>query len=168
MRVADFVVRLLALAATFAACTVQAQWLPAKADSFHSEVLGQQRAIEVYLPQESAKDATQRYETIYVLDGDWNTKIVVDVVTFMRQVGIMPSVIVVSVPNFFDDKGINSRDHDLTPTVVADQPRSGGSAAFLSFLKTELIPYINQHYPANGTKTWFTATRSAGCFSCMC
>jgi predicted alpha/beta superfamily hydrolase len=151
MRVADFFVRLFALGATFAACTVQAQWLPAKADSFHSELLGQQRAIEVYLPQESSKDAAQRYETIYVLDGDWNTKIVVDVVTFMRQVGFMPPVIVVSVPNFFDDKGINSRDHDLTPTVVADQPRSGGAAAFLSFLKTELVPYVNQHYPASGT-----------------
>ena len=151
MRVADFFVRLFALGATFAACTVQAQWLPAKADSFHSEVLGQQRAIEVYLPQESSKDAAQRYETIYVLDGDWNTKIVVDVVTFMRQVGFMPPVIVVSVPNFFDEKGVNSRDHDLTPTVAADQPRSGGAAAFLSFLKTELVPYVNQHYPANGT-----------------
>ena len=151
MRVADFFVRLFALGATLAACTAQAQWLPAKADSLHSEVLGQQRAIEVYLPQESTKDAAQRYETIYVLDGDWNSKIVVDVVTFMRQVGFMPPVIIVSVPNFFDDKGVNSRDHDLTPTVVADQPRSGGAAAFLSFLKTELVPYVNQHYPANGT-----------------
>jgi predicted alpha/beta superfamily hydrolase len=114
-------------------------------------VLGQKRAIEVFLPQESAKDAAQRYETIYVLDGDWNSKIVVDVVTFMRQVGFMPPVIIVSVPNFFDEKGINSRDHDLTPTVVADQPRSGGAATFLSFLKTELVPHVNQSYPANGT-----------------
>ncbi len=151
MRAACFLIRLFALAAILAACSAQAELLPAKADSFDSSVLGQKRTIEVYLPQESAKDATQRYETIYVLDGDWNAKIVVDVVTFMRQVGFMPPVIVVSVPNFFDEKGINSRDHDLTPTVVADQSRSGGAAAFLSFLKSELVPYVNQHYPANGT-----------------
>ena len=151
MRVEPLLLRLIALGAMFVAANAHAQWLPAKADSFYSNVLGQKRAIEVFLPQESDKDAAQRYETIYVLDGDWNSKIVVDVVTFMRQVGFMPPVIVVSVPNFFDDKGVNSRDHDLTPTVVADQPRSGGAAAFLSFLKTELVPYINQHYPANGT-----------------
>ncbi len=151
MRFDHFLPRLAAFGAMFIAASVQAQLLPAKADSFYSNVLGQKRAIEVHLPQESEKDATQRYETIYVLDGDWNSKIVVDVVTFMRQVGFMPPVIVVSVPNFFDEKGVNSRDHDLTPTVVADQSRSGGAAAFLSFLKTELIPYVNQHYPANGT-----------------
>ena len=151
MRFDCFLPRLAALCAMLVAASAHAQLLPAKADSFSSDVLGQKRAIEVYLPQESAKDASQRFETIYVLDGDWNSKIVVDVVTFMRQVGFMPPVIVVSVPNFFDEKGVNSRDHDLTPTVVADQARSGGAAAFLSFLKTELVPYVNQHYPANGT-----------------
>ncbi|HSC09478.1 MAG TPA: alpha/beta hydrolase-fold protein [Rhodanobacteraceae bacterium] len=151
MRADCLMLRLAAIAAMLFAASVHAQLLPAKADSFYSNVLGQKRTIEVLLPQESEKDAAQRYETIYVLDGDWNERIVVDVVTFMRQVGFMPPVIVVSVPNFFDENGVNSRDHDLTPTVVADQPRSGGAAAFLSFLKTELVPYVNQHYPANGT-----------------
>jgi len=151
MRVDCFLLRFAAMAAMFAAAGVHAHLLPAKADSLQSNLLGQKRAIEVYLPQESEKDTKQRYETIYVLDGDWNSKIVVDVVTFMRQVGFMPPVIVVSVPNFFDEKGVNSRDHDLTPTVIADQPRSGGAPAFLNFLKTELVPYVNQHYPTNGT-----------------
>jgi predicted alpha/beta superfamily hydrolase len=124
--------------------------LPAKADALDSAVLKQKRSIEVYLPEESAKEPAQRYETLYVLDGDWNAKIVVDTVTFMRKVGFLPPVIVVSVPNFFDEHGVNSRDHDLTPTVVSDQPRSGGAADFLAFLKTELIPYVNQHYPTSG------------------
>ncbi|HEY2394740.1 MAG TPA: alpha/beta hydrolase-fold protein [Rudaea sp.] len=151
MPVDRILVRILALAALFASCAANAQLLPARSDSLHSAILDQDRAIEVYLPQESAKDPAQRYETIYVLDGDWNAKIVVDIVMFMRQVGFMPPVIIVSVPNFFDAKGINSRDHDLTPTVVADQPRSGGAAAFLSFLKTELVPYVDGHYPTNRT-----------------
>lgn len=128
-----------------------AQFLPAKQDSLDSKVLQQKRTIDVHLPEESAKEPAQRYETIYVLDGDWNAQLVVDIIGFMRHTGFIPPVIVVSVPNFFDDKGINSRDHDLTPTVVKDQPRSGGAAQFLSFLKTELIPYVNEHYPTNRT-----------------
>jgi predicted alpha/beta superfamily hydrolase len=124
--------------------------LPAKADSVASLVLEQNRAIEVYLPEESAKDPKQRFETLYVLDGDWNAKIVIDVVAFMRQLGMLPPVIIVSVPNYFDAKGVNSRDHDLTPSALPNEPRSGGAAMFLKFLRTELLPYVDQHYPTNG------------------
>lgn len=127
--------------------------LPPHADSIYSNALHQQRAIEVYLPEESKSDRAARFETLYVLDGDWNAKIVVDVVSFMRQIGFMPPVIVVSVPNHFDEDGTNSRDHDLTPTSSPDQARSGGAKEFLAFLKTELIPYVDAHYPANGIRS---------------
>jgi predicted alpha/beta superfamily hydrolase len=133
----------------FAWTGAQAQLLTAKQDSVYSNVLKQNRPVEVYLPKEFEKDAAQRYETLYVLDGDWNTKIVVDIVRFMRQVGFVPPVIVVGVPNVVDEHG-NSRDRDFTPTnVVADRQQSGGAADFLGFLKTELVPYIDQHYPTN-------------------
>jgi predicted alpha/beta superfamily hydrolase len=133
----------------FAWTGAQAQLLTAKQESVYSNVLKQNRPVEVYLPKEFEKDAAQRYETLYVLDGDWNTKIVVDIVSFMRQVLFMPPVIVVGVPNVIDEHG-NTRDHDFTPTVVvADRPHSGGAADFLRFLKTELVPYIDQHYPTN-------------------
>jgi predicted alpha/beta superfamily hydrolase len=133
----------------FAWTGAQAQLLTGKSDSVYSNVLKQNRPVEVYLPKEFETEPAQRYETLYVLDGDWNTKIVVDIVNFMRQVGFMPPVIVVGVPNVIDEHG-NTRDHDFTPTVVvADRPQLGGAADFLSFLKTELVPYIDQHYPTN-------------------
>ena len=127
-----------------------AELLAPKHDAIDSQALAQKRTIEVYLPKETEKDPAQRFETLYVLDGDWNAKIVAETVDFLESVGFMPPVIVVSVPNYFDDKGVNSRDHDLTPTVVANQTRSGGAANFLSFLKNELVPYVNAHYPSNG------------------
>jgi predicted alpha/beta superfamily hydrolase len=131
----------------FAWTGAQAQLLTAKQESIYSNVFKQNRPVEFYLPKEFEKDAAQRYETLYVLDGDWNTQIVVNTVTFMRQVGFIPPVIVVSVPNVIDERG-NSRDRDFTPTMIADR-QSGGAADFLSFLKTELVPYIDQHYPTN-------------------
>jgi predicted alpha/beta superfamily hydrolase len=136
----------------FGACgfTAHAELLPGHADSLDSAQLHQKRAIDVYLPKESKKDPARRYETIYVLDGDWNAKLVVQTVDFLQATGWMPPVIVVSVPNFFDDKGVNSRDRDLTPTPQPNQPGSGGAPQFIAFLKTELIPYVNQHYPSSG------------------
>ena len=126
-------------------------FLETKSDSVGSTLLKQKRQIEVYLPSESAKDSSGRYETLYVLDGDWNTHLVVEIVSFMRQVGLLPPLIVVGVPNFFDEKGVNSRDRDLTPTVSDEQERSGGAAEFLAYLKTELLPYVDGHYPTNKT-----------------
>jgi predicted alpha/beta superfamily hydrolase len=140
----------MALACALLSGTASAELLAGKKDAIDSQVLGQKRAIEVFLPKETEKDPTQKFETLYVLDGDWNAKIVVETVDFLQSVGFMPPVIVVSVPNYFDDKGVNSRDHDLTPTALPHEPRSGGAANFLSFLKAELVPYVNTHYPVNG------------------
>jgi predicted alpha/beta superfamily hydrolase len=136
----------------FGACriTAQAELLPAHADAVDSAQLHQKRAIDVFLPKDHEKDPTHRYETIYVLDGDWNAKLVVQTVDFLQATGWMPPVIVVSVPNFFDDKGVNSRDRDLTPSLQSNQPGSGGARQFIAFLKTELIPYVNQQYPSSG------------------
>jgi predicted alpha/beta superfamily hydrolase len=128
----------------------QAEFLGAKTESISSQVLHQDRTIEVYVPVESSKQPGERFETLYVLDGDWNTKLVIEIVDFMRQLGMTPPVVVVSVPNYFDPHGVNSRDRDLTPSVVKDPPRSGGASDFLAFLKTELIPFVDQHYPTNG------------------
>jgi len=124
-------------------------FLDARPDALDSALLKQKRQIEVYLPAESAKDPSGRYETLYVLDGDWNAHLVVEIVEFMHQVGAVPPLIVVSVPNFFDEHGVNSRDHDLTPTLGPERALSGGAADFLAFLKTELTPYVDAHYPTN-------------------
>ena len=130
--------------------SAHAELLPPKHASIESAVLKQKRDIDVYLPAESEKNPAQRYETIYVIDGDWNAKLVVQTVDFLKNTGFMPPVIVVSVPNFFDDQGVNWRDHDLTPTPQPNEKNSGGAANFLSFFKSELIPYVNKTYPSSG------------------
>ncbi len=132
------------------ASLAHAEFLGAKPESIASHVLHQSRAIEVYLPEESPQQPTAHFETLYVLDGDWNTKIVIEIVNFMRQLGMMPPVILVSVPNYIDAHGVNSRDRDLTPSAVDNEPRSGGASEFLAFLRDELIPFVDQHYPTNG------------------
>jgi predicted alpha/beta superfamily hydrolase len=122
-----------------------------KHDSIYSTVLHEQRSIDVYLPPEAEKDPSKRYETIYVLDGEWNTSIVREVVSFLRQVEFIPPVIIVSVNNSYEHG--NSRDRDFAPTATAEFDRSGGARSFLAFFKEELIPYINEHYPSNGINT---------------
>ena len=136
-------------AASLWCASAHAQFAPPVHDALMWTALAQTRVIDVYLPKDADKNPAQRYETLCVLDGDWNTELVVQTVEFLQARGLMPPVIVVSVPNRVDD-GTNSRDHDLTPSVQPHEARSGGAAQFMAFFKTELIPYVKKRYPSNG------------------
>ena len=125
----------------------RAELAPPVHDALSSTSLAQTRLIDVYLPKDA--DKAQKFETLYVLDGDWNAALVVQTVDFLQGRGLLPPIIVVSVPNHFED-GVNSRDHDLTPSPQPHEARSGGAAQFMAFLKTELIPYVTKRYPSNG------------------
>ncbi|HZY36033.1 MAG TPA: alpha/beta hydrolase-fold protein [Mucilaginibacter sp.] len=124
------------------------QALPGKKDSLNSAILGQKRLFQVVLPRNYKPDSTAKYDVIYVLNGDWNTKTMVGVQQFIEDEAFMPPVIIVGVLNI-------DRDKDLTPTHVSDNKTSGGAAQFLGFLKNELIPYIDKTYPSDGYNVLF-------------
>ena len=127
---------------------VSAQDLPGKRDSINSAILNEKRIIQVVLPQKYDPASTDKYDVLYVLDGEGNTKLAMDVQRFIEDEAFMPKTIIVGVLN-------TDRDRDLTPTHVADDKTSGGADKFLGFLKNELIPYINKNYPSNGDNTIF-------------
>jgi hypothetical protein len=66
----------------------------------------------------------------------------------------MPSNFIVGIHNTYIN-GRNYRDRDLTPTHNDEQSLSGSAANFLSFIKKELVPYINKIYPTTGSNTLF-------------
>jgi predicted alpha/beta superfamily hydrolase len=123
-----------------------AQDLPGKRDSITSAILGEKRIIQVVLPRKAKP--TDKFDVLYVLDGDWNTKIMSQVQQFLEDEGAMPPIIIVGVLN-------TDRNRDFLPTNVPDTKTSGGAAQFLGFLKNELIPYVNKTYPSNGVNTLF-------------
>lgn len=121
-------------------------------DSIYSEVLKEQRAIEVVLPDQYKPGSGERYEVTYVTDGEWNTKIVANLQRFAGY-QFMPPNIIVSLPNTYINKE-NMRNRDLTPTHIEQNPLSGGADNYIAFLKTELIPYIEKKYPTKGARTY--------------
>jgi predicted alpha/beta superfamily hydrolase len=125
---------------------LKAQDLPGKKDSVNSVILGQKRYIQVVLPQKS--NPAKKYDVLYVLDGDGNTKLASDVQRFLEDEAYMPPIIIVGVLNI-------DRNHDLTPVHIDENKTSGGGDKFLDFLKDELIPYINKTYPSDGENTIF-------------
>lgn len=127
--------------------TVLNQGIRGRLDSIQSKALQQKRMIQVFLPQDYKPGSDKKYDVLYVLDGgNWNAGLVTRTQKFLQDEGFMPATIIVSV------MGID-RNVELTPTHLADWKGSGGGPQFLAFIKTELIPYINQKYPSNGDNT---------------
>jgi len=122
-------------------------------DHVQSAVLGEDRTLNIYLPDGYDKDTTTKYPVIYLLDGSKDEDFIhiVGVVQFLTMIQAMPNSIVVGIANV-DRK----RDFTYPSTNKADVklvPTSGGSAKFIAFLETELQPHIQKFYKVSSSKT---------------
>ncbi len=143
-------VRCVLFAITFLALSSHAiaQTLPGKRVTLPSEILKEDRVIQVVLPENYKPGSEEKYEVLYLLDGDSNLPSIFAIQQFAQSHNYMPPVIIVAVFN-------TNRDRDLSPTRVAQMAASGGADKFLAFFKKELIPYVNKTYPANGSNILF-------------
>jgi predicted alpha/beta superfamily hydrolase len=114
-----------------------------KLDSVYSEVLKEKREFKVLLPPGYKPGSQKKYDVAYILDGEGNLEIFSQVQAYAKGMGFAPDLILIGVHNI-------DRTRDFTPTVMKRLPISGGADKFVSFLKQELIPYINKTYPASG------------------
>ena len=126
-----------------------------KKHSLYSTVLQEERNYWVHLPDNYGRDTTQRYQVIYLLDGDAFFHSVVGISrTFTTVKGRhLPPSIIVGVLNV-------DRTRDLTPTASAAGrdgkiapdavPQGGGSELFSRFLTEELRSVIDNSYRTNG------------------
>ena len=103
-----------------------------------SEILEEERAINVVLPPTSAPDA--RFPVVVVLDGE--PPFFQTAVERMRRVH--SGLIFVGLEN-------TDRTRDMFPKPVPDKRnRGGGADRFLEFLEVELLPYLDEHVPGDG------------------
>ncbi len=139
-------------------------------DSLFSSYLKEQRNIEIIFPKNYNEGSTEKYDVLYVLDGEWNTSLTVRVFEFLEYAKFIPAnIIIVSVRNYYKD-GINMRDRDFTPTLAENSdgennPVSGGAGNFLLFLKEELVPFVNKKWQVEIESNILYGTSSGGLFA---
>ncbi|RYE42946.1 MAG: hypothetical protein EOP48_23150, partial [Sphingobacteriales bacterium] len=122
--------------------TANSQDFPGKRDSLFSTVLNEKRIVQVCFPKNYKQDSKEKYDVLYVLDGESNVKLFSQICEFTTHQKYTPSLIVVGIFNV-------NRNRDFLPTKTKTKS-SGGGANFLSFIKQELIPYVNKMYPTSG------------------
>ena len=133
----------------------RAPFILGEVETIHSVVLGEDRVLNIALPQGYHPDSAARYPVIVVLDGgaDEDFIHVTGAVQFASfpWVGWVKPSIVVGIVNV-------DRKRDLTfPTTVAkdkaDFPTTGGSAAFMRFIAKEVLPFVDANYRTTRERT---------------
>ena len=122
-------------------------------DKIQSIELGENRILNIYLPEGYSSDSAITYPVIYLLDGSANEDFIhiVGLVQFLTMIKKMPASIVVGIANI-------DRRRDFTfPTGIAEDkknyPTTGSSAKFIAFIEKELQPFVERKYKTNNSKT---------------
>ncbi|GGX33762.1 alpha/beta hydrolase-fold protein [Aquimarina muelleri] len=123
-------------------------------DSIHSKILNQERELIIYLPESFKNPHRKRnkYPVVYLLDGVYNFVPFVGMLkqySEMNDTKILPEMIVVGIPNI----NFKSRMMDFSPTTDGNPEQYGGGDKFLSFIKKELFPYIEENYSGSNNRT---------------
>lgn len=111
-------------------------------DSLYSAALQEERRIDILLPKDYDPAKPDRYEVLYCLEGI--SDFVPTEYNYLSGEGFIPQLILVGVLNT-ENKGNSNRDRDFTPTHTYGE--TGGADRFLAYLRDELLPYMQKHYP---------------------
>jgi len=120
-----------------------------------SSILGEQRTVNIYLPEGYLPTSKETYPVVYLLDGSKDEDFIhtVGLVQYntFPWVNRMPKSIVVGISN--SDR---KRDFTFPTTIKKDKKRystSGHSESFIQFLTKELKPYIESTFKTNSKAT---------------
>ena len=121
--------------------------IPAVAGTDHtrvvidSQILEGNRTLRVRLPWDY-EGSLDRYPVLYLLDGEWSFEKFSPMVESLIREGSIPDLIIVAVENVNE----HTRLWDFTPTAVERYSGSGGGDTYLQFIRTELVPWVDNEY----------------------
>lgn len=122
---------------------------------FKSTLLGEERQINVYLPNDYGSNTVKKYPVIYLFDGavDQDFIHIAGIVQYasLPWISMIPESIVVGIVNI-------DRNKDYTPPTGNEDekarfPTAGQSENFIKFISQELQPFIGKTYRTNDVKT---------------
>ena len=131
---------------------------------------GVEYVVDVWLPP-GLDTMTARPPVFVVTDGNLAFHTVHETVAMLGISGEVAPLIVVGVGyRQADGRGytpsyIVNRTRDYTPRADQGMPGGGGSAAFLAFLKDELLPFVEARYRADPSRRGLGGHSLGGLFS---
>jgi len=127
---------------------------------------GRDNELYIHLPSNYDRDKTRKYPVIYILDGQWDFKLMDSVLGGLVYDKFVPETILVGITYSGDNADYDGlRAMDYTPVAAQQVKGSGNGPNFLKFLKTELIPFIEANYRADPSRRVLQGSSYAGLFT---
>ena len=130
-----------------------------------SKAAGRTYQLEISYPDDYGSGPAT-YPVLYVLDSQWDFKLLRAIYENELYDNKLPELLIVGItyPGDHPDYG-TLRSHDLTPFVEGDVAGSGGGREFLTFLRTELIPYVDAHLRSDPGRRYLIGSSYGGLFT---
>jgi predicted alpha/beta superfamily hydrolase len=127
---------------------------------------GRDNDLYIHIPSNYGQDKTKKYPVLYILDGQWDFKLMDSVLGGLVYDKFVPEMIMVGITYSGENADYDGlRAMDYTPTAVRQVKGSGDGPKFLKFLKTELIPFIEANYRADSSRRLLQGSSYAGLFT---
>ena len=127
---------------------------------------GRDNDLYIHLPSNYDQDKTKKYPVLYILDGQWDFKLMDAVLGGLVYDKFAPETIMVGITYSGDNADYGAlRAMDYTPTADLHVKGSGNAPNFLKFLKTELIPFMEANYRADPSHRMLQGSSYAGLFT---
>jgi len=122
--------------------------------------------LYIHIPSSYSQDTTRKYPVLYILDGQWDFKLMDSVLGGLVYDKFVPEMLMVGITYSGENPDYNTlRAMDYTPVARPDPKGSGDGPKFLKFLKTELVPFIESNYRADSSRRLLQGSSYAGLFT---
>lgn len=131
----------------------------------NSAIVNQEYELHILLPGNYA-NSTKKYPVVYLMDSQWDFPLVKSIYGQQYYDGFIPELIVVGVTwGGIKPNPDSLRARDYTPTNDGRSIQGGGADKFLSFMKTELFPFIETNYKADNNNRILMGCSLGGLFT---
>lgn len=119
---------------------------------FKSRSVGRPFHVYVRFPEGYDAEKNIQYPVVYVLDADSLFPLVAANHLFLNYDEDLPRAIIVGIAYGSFDPATNKRGFDFSAPAADATSEQGGAPMFLSFLKSELIPEVEERYRADPSR----------------
>ena len=131
-----------------------------------SSVTGRDYDIYIKFPDNYDSLRAKTYPVLYVLDGQWDFKLLDSIQGGLNYDRFTPDILIVGITYSGDNPDYESlRAMDYTPVSDRSISGSGGAPEFHTFLKEELIPFIEENYRADAGQRILMGSSFGGSFT---
>jgi predicted alpha/beta superfamily hydrolase len=131
-----------------------------------SAATGRDYDIYVRLPEGYAQDRAKTYPVLYVLDGQWDFKLLDSIYGGLHYDGFVPEMIIVGITYSGEGADYGAlRAMDYTPVRDVFFGGAGDAPKFFAFLKEQLLPFIEENYRADPSQRALMGSSFGGTFT---